>query len=472
LLQGERKAVNILIRNYQLIPGLGSLPPRAVAPAVLTAGCFFLFAMLPGMGEWLVVAAPLPPPSSSAVVKPQPSLSRQSTKSSKQTSKKSRNQSASSKKKSSQVQSKSKIAKAKARRSRSALASRRSRRLNVVRMRALHAREETLRSLAAANIEQDQDLGEDPLIRRAALEALGDRAGTVVVLDPNNGRVLTTVNQRMAVGYPVKPCSTIKMVVGLAALREQVFDPDQEVSLSRRHSMSLSEAMARSNNPLFQVLGRLLGFDRVLFYARNYGLGERTGVNYPGESPGYLPQENSGPAATGHMSSHGDNFGVTAMQLAALTAAIANGGSLYVPQVIRSAEELNKFQPILKRRIEMTPEDRERVLDGMAGAVTYGTGKLAYSPIRQVVGKTGTCTGDEQDKLGLFTSFTSVEQPTLVVTVITNGYQEAGRRAAEIAGKIYGAILPQFVEESEARVPPEVTEVTKLSQADQLPVVR
>ncbi|MFZ4628624.1 MAG: hypothetical protein ACOYNR_09890, partial [Blastocatellia bacterium] len=91
--------MNILIRNYQLIPGLGSLPPRAVAPAVLTAGCFFLFAMLPGMGEWLVVAAPLPPPSSSAVVKPQPSLSRQSTKS----SKKSRNQSASSKKKSSQV---------------------------------------------------------------------------------------------------------------------------------------------------------------------------------------------------------------------------------------------------------------------------------------------------------------------------------------------------------------------------------
>ncbi len=372
---------------------------------------------------------------------------RNQTKSAKSASRKSRNQSVSSKKRVTKPQPKSKVAKGKARRSRSALANRRSRRQNVVRMRALHAREETLRSLAAANIELDQDQGEDPLIRQAALEALEGRAGTVVVMDPNNGRVLTTVNQRMAVGYPVKPCSTIKLVVGLAALREQVFDPSEEVALSRRHSMSLSEAMARSNNPLFQVLGRLLGFDRVLLYARNYGLGERTGVNYPGESPGYLPTADPGQAATGHMSSHGDNFGVTAMQLAAFTAAIANGGSLYVPQVIRSAEDLARFQPILKRRIEITQEDRERVLDGMAGAVTYGTGKLAYSPIRQVVGKTGTCTGEEQDKLGLFTSFTSGDQPTLVVTVITNGYQEAGRRAAEVAGKIYAAILPQFVEE-------------------------
>jgi len=458
--------VNVLIRQYYLINGEESLPQRVVIGAVLTVGCLFVLAMLPAMGELLVVAATPPPPSISAVAKQQSSLSRQSTKSNKPTSKKKRNQSATSKKKTSPAQAKSKMAKGKARRSRSALASRRSRRLNVVRMRALHAREETLRSLAAANIEQDQDLGEDPLIRRAALEALGGRAGTVVVLDPNNGRVLTTVNQRMAVGYPVKPCSTIKMVVGLAALREQVFDPNEEVSLSRRHSMSLSEAMARSNNPLFQVLGRMLGFDRVLFYARNYGLGERTGVNYPGESPGYLPQDNSGPAATGHMSSHGDNFGVTAMQLATFTAAVVNGGSLYVPQVIRSAEDLARFQPILKRRIEMTPEDRERVLDGMAGAVTYGTGKLAYSPIRQIVGKTGTCTGDEQDKLGLFTSFTSVEQPTLVVTVITNGYQEAGRRAAEIAGKIYAAILPQFVEESEAVVPAEPAKETELARTE------
>jgi len=97
--------------------------------------------------------------------------------------------------------------------------------------------------------------------------------------------------------------------------------------------MNLTDAMARSNNPVFQVLGRLLGFERVSNYARNFGLGEATGINYPGESNGFIPEE--GEYETGHMSSHGDGFGVTAIQLAAFTSAIANGGNLYAPGLLR-----------------------------------------------------------------------------------------------------------------------------------------
>ncbi len=84
-------------------------------------------------------------------------------------------------------------------------------------------------------------------------------------------------------------------------------------------------------------------------------------------------------------------------------------------------------------------------MGGMIGAVNYGTGRLAYNPLGQVAGKTGTCTGN-RDKLGLFTSFSSVDNPRLVVTVITTGYQEAGRRAAEIAGRIYAAISQRFLQ--------------------------
>jgi cell division protein FtsI/penicillin-binding protein 2 len=109
-------------------------------------------------------------------------------------------------------------------------------------------------------------------------------------MDPNNGRVFTIVNQRMGIGTPVKPCSTIKLVVGLAALHEGVFDPNQDVQFSRRGSMNLTDAMARSNNPVFQVLGRLLGFEKVVHYAGNFGFGRKTGVNYPGESEGFLPE--------------------------------------------------------------------------------------------------------------------------------------------------------------------------------------
>lgn len=319
----------------------------------------------------------------------------------------------------------------------------RARARQLARVRALRARDAALRNIAAANILNDDTRGEDPVIRRVAVEALAGRSGTVVVMDPNSGRVYTIVNQQMALNSPVKPCSTVKLIVGLGALHEGVFDPNENVQLARNGwGMNLTDALARSNNPFFQVLGRRLGFDRVINYALNYGFGERTGINLPNESPGFLPEEDE--VETGHMSSHGDNFGVTAIQLAAFTSAIANGGYLYVPQIPRTREEVANFRPELRRKIEMSPEDRLRILAGMIGAVNFGTAKLANDPIGQVAGKTGTCTG-KTDKLGLFTSFSSVDNPQLVVTVITTGSTEAGKRAAEIAGRIYRSITPSFL---------------------------
>jgi beta-lactamase class D len=311
----------------------------------------------------------------------------------------------------------------------------------LARLRAIQARDSALRNIAASNILKDETAGEDPEIRAAAVNALQGRSGTVVVMDPNSGRVYAVVNQQMALNSPVKPCSTVKMIVGLAALHEGVFDPNQDVQISSRASMNLTDALARSNNQVFQVLGRMLGYDRVMKYAEDFGFGSKTGINYQSESDGFLPEQ--GEQETGHMSSHGDGFGITAIQLAAFTGAIANGGKLYTPQVVRTAEEAQNFAPELKRTIVLSSEDRMRLLAGMMGAVNYGTAKLAYNPLGQVAGKTGTCTGN-RDKLGLFTSFSSVDNPRLVVTVITTGSTEAGKRAAEIAGRIYSAISPRF----------------------------
>ena len=320
---------------------------------------------------------------------------------------------------------------------RNRLAARR-RAIIAARLRAIRARDEALRNSAAANVLNDKSAGEDLEIRRAAVEALGGHAGTVVVMDPNDGRIFTIVNQQMALGSPVKPCSTVKLIVGLAALHEGVFDPNLDVPISARYSMNLTDAVARSDNPFFQVLGRRLGYESIMKYALNYGFGQTSGANYPGESPGFLPEE-----ATREMPSHGDGFGVTAMQLSVFTAAIANGGNLYIPRVPRDAEDAANFKPELKRKIEMTAEDRLRMLAGMSGTVNYGTGKLAFDPLGQVAGKTGTCTG-ATDKLGLFTSFSSVDNPRLVVTVITTGSTEAGKKAADIAGRLYRAISHRF----------------------------
>ncbi|MFN7927077.1 MAG: penicillin-binding transpeptidase domain-containing protein [Blastocatellia bacterium] len=311
--------------------------------------------------------------------------------------------------------------------------------IRAARERAARAHENALKNLAATNILNDQTVGEDMVVRQAAIDALSGKSGTVVVMDPMSGRVYSIVNQKMAIASPVKPCSTVKPIVSLAALQENVFDPNVEVAF-RGGSLTLADAVARSNNPFFQELGRRLGYDRVVRYAQNFGFGQMTGINLAGEDGGFIPEE-----FTTLMSSHGDGFGVTALQLASFTAAIANGGNLYAPRIPKTPQEAANFQPQLRRKIEMTPENRMRMLAAMSGTVNYGTGRAAFDPLGQVAGKTGTCT--DRDKLGLFTSFNSVENPKLVVTVITTGRGEAGKKAADIAGRVYRSISYRFLRE-------------------------
>ncbi len=310
--------------------------------------------------------------------------------------------------------------------------------IRAARLRAIAAHEAALKNGTVANIMNDDTTGQDIDVRSAAIQALEGKAGTVVVMDPTNGKVYAVVNQKMAIGSPVKPCSTVKPIVSLAALQENVFDPNVELTSSRGRSMVLTDAIARSDNPFFQELGRRLGYDKVARYAQNFGFGQATGVNLPSEDAGFIPEEFSV-----LMSSHGDGFGVTAMQLATFTAAIANGGNLYVPRIPKTPQDAANFKPQLKRKIDMSPENRMRMMAGMAGTVNFGTGKAAFDPMGQVAGKTGTCT--DRDKLGLFTSFNSVDNPRLVVTVITTGRGEAGKKAADIAGRVYRAISYRFL---------------------------
>src|SRR5215471_16979100 len=87
--------------------------------------------------------------------------------------------------------------------------------------------------------------GDDLVIRRAAVAALGPVAGSVAVVDPSNGRILTIVNQKLALKSGFTPCSTIKLVTSVAALNEHVIDPDTTVSITRRVRFNLTTALAR-----------------------------------------------------------------------------------------------------------------------------------------------------------------------------------------------------------------------------------
>ena len=315
-----------------------------------------------------------------------------------------------------------------------------ARALAIARQRAA---DQALKDETSANILQDNLTGEDAEVRRVALNALAGHAGSVVVMDPKTGRVYTIVNQEWALRRGNVPCSTIKLVTGVAGLSEKVIDPVQTVNISvGSYRLDLTDSLAFSNNIYFQKVGGYVGFDKMMSYARQFGLGERTGVNHPNESPGRLPVFKSG-YAVNHMSSHGDDIEVTTIQLANMASAIANGGSLLVPHLPRTPEETYQFKTEVRRRLDVPEEHLRRVIPGMIGAVSYGTGRGANDPLQTVAGKTGTCSG-QGSRVGLFTSYAPVHDPRLAVAVITRGSGEKGRTAAAVAGRIYRALNGRF----------------------------
>jgi penicillin-binding protein 2 len=288
----------------------------------------------------------------------------------------------------------------------------------------------------ADSAEDDDTQGEDPAARAAALEALGRWNGSVTVVDPNTGRILAIVNQKLALESAFTPCSTFKPVVAVGALKEGLITSDTKLWVARRKKMDLEEALAHSNNRFFDKLGEMLGFARVSEYAHKFGLGEKAGWNIPGESPGKFPDQPP-KEGVGILSAYGQGIEVTPLQLAAIISAFANGGTMYYLQYPRTQQELEAFQPVVHRHLEGLSEFFPEVKQGLAGAVIYGTARLAFNPEEQIFGKTGTCSEDGA-RLGWFVSYSNAEQPKYVVTVLLRGGRMMyGPHAAEIAGKVY-----------------------------------
>lgn len=285
--------------------------------------------------------------------------------------------------------------------------------------------------------------GEDLTVRRAAVAALGPFNGTVVVANPSTGRILTIVNQKLAMTGAYQPCSTIKLVAGIAGLNEGIIDRETKLRLSRRESMNLTWALAKSNNPYFANIGEKLGFDKVYHYARLLGLGEKAGLNIEGESSGLFPDEKPKAVSVGLMTSFGEAIGLTPLQLTSLMGTIANNGTMYWLQYPKSQEEVVAFVPKVKRELDIQAAVPE-MKPGMMGAVDFGTARRAgYSSEEPILGKTGTCT-DARTHLGWFGSFNEVNGTKLVVTVLlTGGSAVNGPVASGIAGQVYKNLSEQ-----------------------------
>ena len=289
----------------------------------------------------------------------------------------------------------------------------------------------------------DDTSGEDAMVRQAALDALGNMNGTMVAIDPTDGRILAMVNQKLALSGGAQPCSTIKVAVALAALSEGVISSETEVSLGGRSKMNLTQALAHSNNAYFEAVGRKLGFEKVSYYAHQFGLGELAGYHIPGEHLGVFPTTEL-PAklgGVGKMCSFGESISMTPLQLGALVSAVANGGTLYYLQHPTSPEEVQTFEPKIKRELDISDVIPE-MQDGMMGAVEYGTARrlrLNFSE-EQILGKTGTCSKDGT-RFGWFASYAKTEYGHIVTVVFLQGGRPTfGPKAAEITGRFYRSL--------------------------------
>jgi penicillin-binding protein 2 len=288
---------------------------------------------------------------------------------------------------------------------------------------------------------------DDPIVREAAVEALGRYNGAVVAVDPNSGRILTVVNQKIAFGDGYIPCSTIKPAIAIAALEENVITRDTMLKVGRRKYMNLTEAMAHSNNKFFEELGRRMGFETVSKYARLLGIGELAGYNLPEEHPGAFPAVAPAYGGVGRMSSYGEGIQITPLQLASLAAAFANGGTLYYLQYPRTEEEKESFTPRVKRELNIAPILPE-IREGMLAAVLYGTGKSSFDRggDEMPLGKTGTCDDHTTPShIGWFVTYADEAHPKIALAVLLRGNTRRvkGPTAAQIAGHIYRKLREQ-----------------------------
>ena len=337
------------------------------------------------------------------------------------------------------------------------------------------------------------------------------RAGALVALDPRNGEVLAWVStpsydpnafpggidtatwkrlmqderrplqdRVMSGQYP--PASTYKAIVAAGALQEGVIDPDERLycpgsfRLGRRTyrcwkrgghgEVDLREALVRSCDVYFYQVGLRLGVDRLAFFARSLGLGRRSGVELPDEKSGHIPtsawksRRFGEPWVLGETLSAaiGQGFNtVTPLQLAVAFAAIANGGGLVTPRLVRSLHAHDALSlpsaPVFRERTPIDARHLARVRDALIGVVQDpgGTGARARVPGVVVGGKTGTAQvvglkqfeGLEGDEIpwkyrdhAWFVAFAPAESPEIVVAVLVEHGGGGGRVAAPIAQRV------------------------------------
>lgn len=348
----------------------------------------------------------------------------------------------------------------------------------------------------------------DSALQQAAEDALGNRQGSIIVMDAQTGRVRAAVNPEGAYAQAMMPGSAIKPFTTLAALRAGLIEEDSRTvcpgrftglsfSLPCVHANHLppfnpSQAIAHSCNYYFATLGQRLGPDKLTQTLRQFGFGQPSGLNSREAGGVVKPCEVSNVARMRSIESNrasqqadcgarealgeSDYIQVTPIQLLTAYAALLNDGHLFQPQAVNA----DGLQPVERSRISISPEERRVVVEGMAGAIRYGTARGARLDVvpLTIVGKTGTALPAKGFRLnGWFvglagpTSATRNLEPSAVqLAVIVFLPRANGAEAAKVSRPIFQTFANEIGPSATvAQRSPNANPETNFSASSRLP---
>jgi cell division protein FtsI (penicillin-binding protein 3) len=308
-------------------------------------------------------------------------------------------------------------------------------------------------------------------------------AGMVVVVEPFSGEVLamagrptfnpnrylaykTAIWRNRAVSDVFEPGSIFKIVTAAAGLQEKVVDPNETLDCGHGRieiagvtindhavydQLTFAQAVAKSSDVGMIRVAQRLGRDNFARYVRDFGFGEPTGIELPGESGGLFRPVPKWSALSLPSLSFGQEIGVTGLQITMAAAAVANGGYLMKPILVKRVEDgegrlVREAKPVVVRRV-LEPDTVDTLTTILRGVVLDGTGKRAEIPGYPVAGKTGTAqkvdaTGRYSmiDHVASFVGFAPLSRPALVVLASLDTPRGPRNQGGDVAAPLFARV--------------------------------
>ncbi len=272
------------------------------------------------------------------------------------------------------------------------------------------------------------------------------------------------LNRVLHCTYP--PGSVFKIITAQVALEKEKITPETEFSCAGSYSLgrktfkcwkkaghgtqSIREAIKNSCNVFFYQTGRLLNADDIANFAARYGFGEPTGVDVENEASGLVPNKmwkllkRKEPWYKGETLNYAIGQGyllVTPMQIVRMTAAVANGGSLVAPYIVKRIADVHMHQTKASS-VKISKETLSIVNDGLIKVVNdpRGTGRYAAVEGLMVAGKTGTAETSQEKTHAWFTGFAPAKDPKVALVVFLEYGGKGGLGASKTAGRIFSLL--------------------------------